>query len=404
MKTAQNTPSPAGRAEKRRVCILGSTGSVGRQGTEVVRSLGFELDAICAGSDDRLLEQQIREFSPRYAALADEAAAARLRLAVRDTSVKILSGESGICELAALSDADVVLNSIMGSRGIRPTVAAIASGKDVAMANKEPVVAAGEIILSMARERKVNVIPVDSEHSAIFQCLSGGFNSHRFISRLILTASGGPFYGKKKADLENVTPSQATDHPVWKMGKKISVDSATLMNKGLELIEAVRLFGVEADRVDVTVHRQSVVHSMVEFVDGSVLAQMGRPDMRHCVQFALCWPERRPSLCERLDFNSAFSLTFEPLDGETFPLVELARRAASLGGVYPAVMNAANEAAVALFLDGRIAFTDIFSLVQGAMTAEKYENTDSIDGVLALDRRVREGVFALVGAERRMKI
>lgn len=393
-------------AEKKKVCILGSTGSVGRQAIEVIRTLGFELDAVCAGSDERLIEDQIREFSPKYAALADESAAARLKIAVRDTPTKVLSGEEGICTLAAVSGATIVLNSIMGSRGIRPTVAAIQSGKDVAMANKEPVVAAGEIILSLAKERGVNVIPVDSEHSAIFQCLSGGFNSHRFVSRLILTASGGPFYGKKTADLKNVTPAQATDHPVWKMGKKISVDSATLMNKGLELIEAVRLFGVDAGSVDVTVHRQSIVHSMVEFVDGSVLAQMGRPDMRHCVQFALCWPERRPSLCERLDFERAFELTFEPLDNETFPLVELARRAVSLGGVYPAVMNAANEAAVALFLEGRIAFTDIFSLVRDALGAGEYKNTDSVDGILEIDRRVRERVFALAGAdaERRMRV
>ncbi len=396
MKSSENATAP-----KRKICILGSTGSVGRQGIDVVRALGYSLDAVCSGSDDKRLEEQIREFSPRLAALADESAAARLRLAVRDTSTKVLSGEKGVCELAYQSSADVALNSVMGSRGIRPTVAAIESGKDVAMANKEPVVAAGEIILSLAKRRGVNVIPVDSEHSAIFQCLSGGFNSRRFISRLILTASGGPFYGKKLTELKNVTPAQATDHPVWKMGKKISVDSATLMNKGLELIEAVRLFGVEAERVDVTVHRQSIIHSMVEFVDGSILAQMGKPDMRHCVQFALCWPERRPSLCERLDFSSAFSLTFEPLDSENFPLVETARRAAALGGVYPAVMNAANEAAVALFLDGKIAFTDIFAIVQDSITDKKYENTDSIDGVLELDRTVREGVYSLAGAAER---
>ena len=200
--------------KRRRVAVLGSTGSVGKQAIEVIRSLGFGLDAVCAGSDEKRLEEQIREFSPRFAALADEEAAARLRLAVRDTDTKVLSGEEGVCELAFLSDADVVLNSVMGSRGIRPTVAAISSGKDVAMANKEPVVAAGEIILRMAKEKNVNVIPVDSEHSAIFQCLSGGFNSHRYISRLILTASGGPFCGKKRSQLENVTPAQATDHPV----------------------------------------------------------------------------------------------------------------------------------------------------------------------------------------------
>ena len=383
--------------EKKSVCILGSTGSVGRQGLEVVRSLGYSVDALCAGSNVDLMENQAREFTPRLCAMGDEKAAAELKLRLGDTSVKVLSGEAGVEELAYESGADIVLNSVMGSRGIKPTVAAIRSKKNIAMANKEPVVAAGEIILSMAREYGVDVIPVDSEHSAIFQCLSGSFNSKKFVKRLILTASGGPFFGKTRDELSEVTPQQATDHPVWKMGKKISVDSATLMNKGLELIEAVRLFDVPADRVDVTVHRQSVVHSMAEFVDGSTMAQMGRPDMRHCVQFALTWPERREGLCEGLDFTKAMTLTFEPLDEKTFTLVALARRAAALGGVYPAVMNAANEAAVELFLAGKVKFTDVFTLVENAVDAKAYPNTDSIDEILSLDRAVKEYVGSLAG-------
>ena len=381
---------------EKRVCILGSTGSVGRQGIEVVRRFGFRLDAVCAGSNVKLLEEQIREFSPKYCAVSDERAAADLKTRVKDTSTRILAGERGIEEMTFESDARIVLNSIMGSRGILPTVAAIRSGKDIAMANKEPIVAAGEIILRMAKERGVRILPVDSEHSAIFQCLSGGFNDHRFIKRLILTCSGGPFYGKKREELKSITPAQATDHPVWKMGKKISVDSATLMNKGLELIEAVRLFGVEAARVDVTVHRQSIVHSMVEFEDCSVLAQMGRPDMRHCIQFALCYPERKEGLCESLDFSQCLSLSFGPVDEDTFSLVKLARRAAGLGGVYPAVLNAANEAAVELFLNEKIGFLDIFSLVENALEARKYENTSDILAIFELDRQVKEYIFSLV--------
>lgn len=381
---------------EKRVCILGSTGSVGRQGIEVVRCFGFRLDAVCAGSNVKLLEEQIREFSPKYCAVSDERAAADLKTRVKDTSTRILAGERGIEEMTFESDARIVLNSIMGSRGILPTVAAIRSGKDIAMANKEPIVAAGEIILRMAKERGVRILPVDSEHSAIFQCLSGGFNDHRFIKRLILTCSGGPFYGKKREELKSITPAQATDHPVWKMGKKISVDSATLMNKGLELIEAVRLFGVEAARVDVTVHRQSIVHSMVEFEDCSVLAQMGKPDMRHCIQFALCYPERKEGLCESLDFSQCLSLSFGPVDEDTFSLVKLARRAAGLGGVYPAVMNAANEAAVELFLNEKIGFLDIFSLVENALEARKYENTSDILAIFELDRQVKEYIFSLV--------
>lgn len=382
--------------QQKRVCILGSTGSVGTQGIQVIRRFGMKLDALCAGSNVSLLEEQIREFSPGLCAVGDEAAAKELRLRVKDTPTKILAGEGGIEEMTFESDANIVLNSIMGSRGILPTVAAIRSGKDVAMANKEPIVAAGEIILQLAKEHKVNILPVDSEHSAIFQCLSGSFNSHRYIKRLILTCSGGPFYGKKREELVGITPQQATDHPVWKMGKKISVDSATLMNKGLELIEAVRLFGVEAEHVDVTVHRQSIVHSMVEFNDSSILAQMGKPDMRHCIQFALLWPERKEGLCESLDFSQCINLSFAPVDEETFPLVRLARKAAGLGGVYPAVMNAANEAAVALFLEEKIGFCDIFSLVEDALTAKVYENTRKVEEIFALDRQVKEYIYALV--------
>lgn len=383
--------------QDRKICILGSTGSVGTQAIQVIRRFGFKLDAIAAGSDIMTLEEQIREFSPALCAVCDEKAAAELKLRVADTSTRVIGGADAAETVAFESSADTVVNSIMGSKGILPTVAAINSKKDIAMANKEPIVAAGEVILALAREKGVRILPVDSEHSAIFQCLSGAFNSHGYIKRLILTASGGPFYGKTRDELTNITPAQATDHPVWKMGKKISVDSATLMNKGLELIEAVRLFDVEAQNVDITVHRQSIVHSMVEFVDGAVMAQMGKPDMRHCIQFALCYPKRCEGLCESLDFTKLFELSFAPVDEETFTLIGLAREAAARGGVYPAVMNAANEAAVDLFLREKIAFLDIFSLVKTALFAKEYHNLNKVEEILELDAKVKEYVYTLAG-------
>ena len=370
---------------------------MGTQAIQVIRQFGFCLDALAAGSDIKTLENQIREFSPALCAVNDEKAAAELKLKVADTSTKIVAGADAAQYVAFESSADTVVNSIMGSRGIMPTVAAINSKKDIAMANKEPIVAAGEIILSLAKEKNVKILPVDSEHSAIFQCLSGNFNSHAYIKRLILTASGGPFYGKTRDELTNITPAQATDHPVWKMGKKISVDSATLMNKGLELIEAVRLFDVEAKNVDVTVHRQSIVHSMVEFCDGAVIAQMGKPDMRHCIQFALCYPDRCEGLCERLDFSKMMELTFAPVDEKTFTLIGLAREAAARGGVYPAVMNAANEAAVDLFLREKVSFLDIFSLVKTALFAKEYQNLKKAEQILELDAEVKEYVYTLAG-------
>lgn len=379
----------------KKIALLGSTGSIGTQTLEVVREKGYKITALAARHNISLLEEQIREFSPEYCAVADETSAADLKVRVADTSTKILSGDEGIEQAAFLSDAEILLNSMLGKSGMKPTLAAIESGKHIAMANKEPLVAAGEIILKKAEEKGVMFLPVDSEHSAIFQCLDSEHNSAKFIKRLIITASGGPFFGKTRAELENVTPLEACAHPTWNMGAKISVDSATLMNKGLELIEAARLFKVDAKNIDVTVHRQSIVHSMVEFCDGSVLAQMGHPDMKHCIGFALSYPERTPSLCRPLDFTSSFALTFDPPDEKTFTLLPLARRAITEGGTSPAVLNGAGERAVELFLEGKIKFLDIFDLVKEALNRVKPQAVLSLETVEEADTRARALVSQL---------
>ncbi|MBR5295809.1 MAG: 1-deoxy-D-xylulose-5-phosphate reductoisomerase [Clostridia bacterium] len=375
------------------VCILGSTGSVGTQAIEVVRERGFRLTGICADRNISLLEDQIREFKPLYCAVRDEDAAKQLKIAVSDTDTKILSGEEGILTLCRECPSDITENSLLGSNGIRPTMALLNEGKSIAMANKEPIVAAGEIILKTADENNAKILPVDSEHSAIFQCISGSFNDRKYLSHLVLTASGGPFFGKKREDLEKVTPEMALAHPVWNMGQKISIDSATLLNKGLELIEAVRLFSVSADEVEITVHRQSIVHSMATFVDGSTIAQMGHPDMRHCIQFALTYPDRTEGLCKALDFTKPMTLTFEGADEDTFTLLKSARKAARLGGTFTTVLNAANESAVRLFLDKKISFLDIFDIVEEAVDTHTSLISPSIDDILSLDFEIKSKVL-----------
>ncbi len=375
------------------ICILGSTGSVGTQAIEVVRERGFRLTGICADKNISLLEEQIREFHPLYCAVRDEEAAKHLKIAVSDTDTKILSGEEGILTLCRECPADVTENSLLGSNGIRPTMELLKNGKNIAMANKEPIVAAGEIILKTAKENNALILPVDSEHSAIFQCISGSFNDRKYLSHLVLTASGGPFFGKKREDLEKVTPEMALAHPVWNMGRKISIDSATLLNKGLELIEAVRLFSVSADEVEITVHRQSIVHSMATFVDGSTIAQMGHPDMRHCIQFALTYPHRTEGLCKPLDFTKPLTLTFEGADEKTFSLLESARKAARLGGTFTTVLNAANESAVSLFLDKKISFLDIFDIVAEEVETHSSLISPSIDDILSLDLEIKTKVL-----------
>ena len=367
------------------LAVLGSTGSIGVQALEVAELMGFEVQALTANSRTDIIEEQIRKFSPRIAAVADEKAAADLKIRVADTSTKILAGKQGVEECARCG-ADTVLNSIVGIAGLAPTLAAIDEGSNIALANKETLVAGGKIVLDAAEKNGVSILPVDSEHSAIFQSLQG-CQSKKQIKRLILTASGGPFFGKKKEELENVTLQQALNHPNWSMGAKITIDSATMMNKGLELIEAAWLFGTKAADIDILVHRQSIIHSLVEYVDNSVIAQLGVPDMRIPIQYALTYPDRFESPVKQLDLAQAATLTFEKPDYETFACINLCRRAFEKGGLYPAAVNAANEKANELFRNGKIKFLDIPKAVEAAFdytadvsdyTLEQVFETDSL--------------------------
>ena len=367
------------------LAVLGSTGSIGVQALEVAELMGFEVQALTANSRTDIIEEQIRKFSPRIAAVADEKAAADLKIRVADTSTKILAGKQGVEECARCG-ADTVLNSIVGIAGLAPTLAAIDEGSNIALANKETLVAGGKIVLDAAEKNGVSILPVDSEHSAIFQSLQG-CQSKKQIKRLILTASGGPFFGKKKEELENVTLQQALNHPNWSMGAKITIDSATMMNKGLELIEAAWLFGMKAADIDILVHRQSIIHSLVEYVDNSVIAQLGVPDMRIPIQYALTYPDRFESPVKQLDLAQAATLTFEKPDYETFACINLCRRAFEKGGLYPAAVNAANEKANELFRNGKIKFLDIPKAVEAAFdytadvsdyTLEQVFETDSL--------------------------
>ena len=364
--------------------MLGSTGSVGRQALDVCRHRNIKVTALSAGSNISLLEEQIREFSPGLCAVADERAAADLAVRVADTGTRIISGKNSAEVIASEADADTVLNSVSGIAGLRPTLAAIRAGKNLALANKESLVTYGKVVMAEAERRGVMILPVDSEHSAVFQCLSG-----QKIKKIILTASGGPFFGKKREELARITPADALAHPTWSMGNRITVDSATLMNKGFEVIEAVMLFGVTPEQVDVVVHRESIIHSMVEYTDNAVIAQMGAPDMRLCVQYALTYPERYDSPVAELDLVKLSRLTFAEPDGEAFPLLPLAYRAVKRGGVVPAVMNGADEAAVAMFLDGRISFTDISDIVSAVTENAPEVECPTLEDIEAADREAR---------------
>ncbi|MCQ2432273.1 MAG: 1-deoxy-D-xylulose-5-phosphate reductoisomerase [Clostridia bacterium] len=353
------------------VTVLGSTGSVGMQTMDVAALHDLRVEAIAGGRNITRLEEQIRKFRPDFCAVEDEDAAKLLKIAVADTDTKILPGREGVIAAAAGKKSSVVLNSIIGTAGLEPTLTAIRAGKNVALANKETLVTAGEFVMREAREHGVSVLPVDSEHCAIFQCLNG--EPKERVKKLLLTCSGGAFYGRKRAELSGVTRAEALAHPTWKMGPKITVDCASLMNKGLELIEAVRLFDVRPDQVQVLIHRESIVHSMVQYIDNAVMAQLSVPDMRLCIQYALTYPDRMPSCLEELDFLKAGRLTFAAPDEETFTLLPLAREAVTAGGTKTATLNGANEAAVALFLDDQITFTDIFDVV-----GEVVHGTESI--------------------------
>lgn len=372
--------------------ILGSTGSIGTQALDVARLRGFRVKALTSNSNIDLLENQIREFKPEFAAVCDEKAARDLKIKVADTSTVVLSGQDGVCEAANIN-VDKVLNSIVGIAGLKPTLAAIDVGNDIALANKETLVAGGELVKKKAAEKKVRIYPVDSEHSAIFQSLQGS-PGKKSVKRLILTASGGPFFGKTKDELKDVTVEQALKHPNWSMGAKITIDSATMMNKGLELIEAAWLFDMPADKIDILVHRQSVVHSMVEFVDNSVIAQLGVPDMRVPIQYALTYPDRYESPAAQLRLEDWKNLTFEEPDYNTFTCIDLCKQAITKGGIYPAAANAANEAANELFRQGKIGFLDIADMVSYALENTAFSDCDSLEKILLVDSESRKMVYS----------
>ena len=345
-----------------KIVILGSTGSVGRQTAEVAADLGVEVIALAASRDIKTMETQARRYKPRFVTMSDERAAAELKIQLADTDIDVRCGRESLLESASQPDADIIFNSIGQSAGLEPTLSALSAGKRLALANKESIVIAGELVMRTAKESGGEIIPVDSEHSAIYQCLAAGRRAD--VSRLLLTASGGPFYGMKPNQLEAITPAQALAHPTWKMGQKITIDSATLMNKGFEVIEAMHLFGVAPDSIEVLIHRESIIHSMVEYTDNAVIAQLSLPDMRLCAQYAMTAPERVPGLMQRLDLTEIVSLTFAKPDYESFPLLRLAYDCAKEGGVLPAVLNAADEVAVSQFLDGYIGFGDISRIVK----------------------------------------
>ncbi len=373
------------------VSILGSTGSIGRQSLDIIDNLGLPVAALTAGGSVERMADQCRKYRPKLAVMATEAAAAELQSAVADLPVQIMWGEEGLIAAATIPEADCVITAVVGMVGLKPTLAAIRAGKRIGLANKETLVCAGELVMAEAQANNVQIIPVDSEHSAIYQCLMGA-GEKREIKRILLTCSGGPFYGKTKEELGMVTKADALRHPNWKMGAKITIDCATLMNKGLEVIEAMRLYGLPLEQVDVLIHRQSIVHSMVEFVDGAVMAQLGSPDMRLPIQLAMTYPERMPCPAPALDLTACGPLTFTAPDMEAFPCLALARECAQKGGTACPVMNGANEEAVALFLNDEIGFYDIYDLVKRAVAAVPFIQNPTLEQILESDRLARLAV------------
>lgn len=376
--------------EKKRIAILGSTGSIGTQALEVVSQFPGMLlvEVLSAYSQADLLIQQAKQFQPNVVVIGQEEQLEHVKSALWDDDIKVYAGEKALCDVVQMDCVDMVLSAIVGVAGLAPIYKAIESGKQIALANKETLVVAGELMTRTALENGVNIYPVDSEHSAIFQSLAGEF--HNPISRLIITASGGPFRGKKRAELQHVTREQALQHPNWKMGDKITIDSATLMNKGLEVIEAKWLFGVPLDKIEVVVHPQSIIHSLVEFEDGSVKAQLGLPDMKLPIQYALTYPDRKPSNFPRLDFLHHSTLTFEEPDGDTFPCLPLAYAASKQGGCMPCVLNAANEAAVRMFLHDRIGFYDIPKIIEASLAHATFCTPSSVEEYLTIDKETKE--------------
>lgn len=371
----------------KKIAILGSTGSIGTQTLDIVsKNDDLQVVGIAAGRNIDLLEKQIRRFSPKLAAVGDEKKAEELKLRVKDTNCKVVGGMDGLIELAVMQEAEMLVTAIVGMIGIRPTIAAICAGKNIALANKETLVTAGHIIMPLAKEHDVKILPVDSEHSAIFQALNG--ENPRTIERLLITASGGPFRGKKTAELKNIQVEDALKHPNWAMGQKITVDSATLVNKGLEVMEAKWLFDMDLDKIQVVVQPQSVIHSMIEFKDGSIIAQLGTPDMRLPIQYALYEGERKYLDGERLNFSKLASITFENPDMETFKGLSLAMQASKTGGSMPTVFNAANEKAVALFLSRKIGFLDIYEIIEDTMNEHGLILNPTVEEILNIEQDV----------------
>ena len=373
----------------KKIAILGSTGSIGTQTLEVARNNGdLEIVSLAAGSNIKKLEEQIREFHPKTAAVWSEEKAKELRAAVRDLDVRVVSGMDGLIEVCTAPEAEIVVTAIVGMIGIVPTIAAMKAGKDIALANKETLVTAGHIIIPLAKETGVKILPVDSEHSAIFQCLNG--EDRGALHKILLTASGGPFRGKKREELQGIQVEDALNHPNWAMGRKITIDSSTLVNKGLEMMEARWLFGVEPKDIQIVVQPKSIIHSMVEFVDGAVIAQLGTPDMKLPIQYALYYPQRRYLPGERLDFGTLSQITFEKPDMETFTGLKLAFDAAAAGGSMPTVYNAANEKAVALFLDRKIGWLSIPEIIGASMEAHQVIPNPSVEEILETEQAVYE--------------
>ena len=376
----------------RKIAILGSTGSIGTQSIDVALKRSYQVTALTAHSNSKLLEEQARLLKPQKVALYDDKEAENLKISLKDTDIKVLSGTEGICECAAETDADTVINAIVGMAGLRPTLAVINAKKQLALANKESLVAGGQLVTNAAKDNNVPILPVDSEHSEIFQCLQGK-PSNRALKKIILTASGGPFFGKTKEELKDVTAADALKHPNWSMGAKITIDSASMFNKGLELIEAVWLFGVSPDKVDIIVHRESIVHSMVEYDDNSVIAQLGLPDMRIPIQYALTYPERYESPVGELDFAAIAKLTFYKPDYDTFRCINICRDAINKGGLAPAAVNSANEEVNLLFREGKIKFNDIPDLISEGASAAPVKADFTADDIDETDRIVREAVL-----------
>ena len=375
----------------KKIGILGSTGSIGTQTLEVAEANGdLDIVGLAAGRNIQLLEEQIRKFHPRLAAVMDEKAAGELAVKIQDTNTRVVAGMDGFLELAAMEEMEILVTAVVGMIGIRPTMEAICAGKDIALANKETLVTAGHLIIPLAQEHHVRILPVDSEHSAVFQCLNG--ERSREVEKLIITASGGPFRGKKRGFLGSVTLEDTLKHPNWVMGQKITVDSATLVNKGLEVMEARWLFGVDIDHIDVVVQPQSVIHSMVEFKDGAVMAQLGTPDMKLPIQYALYYPERRFLAGERLDFARLASISFEAPDMETFLGLPMAMEAAKKGGSMPTVFNAANERAVAKFLRREIHFLDIYDIIRQSMDQHSVVKYPDLDTILNIEEEIYQWI------------